>query len=244
MRRRVDRSRGEAAALGAVVDVGRLAVAIERGGAGFLSPAERAAWRAFPSAKRRREFAAGRLACKLAVRAAQRRSGRVPTPLHRLYIVRPGGKWPVCVAPGGRRWRLALSHDAELAVALCACGRYDLGVDVELMSARIVSDGDYFHPRECASPTPEHNVWRWCIKEAWAKLLGDGVQDYFRDIEAHPFDGRWHVGLPPAVAARVADAHMLCGRIGGSVLAVALARVKPGPGGRRTGLHAPRQCFS
>jgi phosphopantetheinyl transferase len=190
----------------------------------FLTATERSSWHAIPSEKRKLEFAAGRLACKAAVRKAQEFSNLTASPAHELKIDRPDGTWPVCTDPDGRCWQLALSHNAELAVALCRVGRFDIGVDVELLAKQIVVTEEYFHPSEWDPCAPEHSVWRWTIKEACAKMLGQGLQGYFNQIQAHHVMDSWRVSLPTALTDQADYEQVLCARVGCSALTIALGR--------------------
>jgi phosphopantetheinyl transferase len=214
----------EVIALGAIVDVRDVQCRPNADKLAFLSAAEQCTWRAIPSTKRKLEYAAGRLACKAVVMEAQKFLNLKVLPAHELEIDRPYGTWPVCTDADGRRWRLALSHNAELAVALCSVGRFDIGVDVELLSKRILVTEEYFHASECNPSLPEHSVWRWTIKEACAKLLGHGLQGYFNQIHAHKIMGRWCISLPPVVTHQADYERVLCAQVGSSALTIAVGR--------------------
>ena len=211
-------------AVGAVVGMAGLRERLGTDGPAFLTHPALRAWQAIRSAKRKLEFAAGRLACKAAVRALQRSTCASVAPFLALQVDRPDGTWPVCRHADGRRWQLALSHNAEFAIALCPTGRFDIVVDVESLDKRIVPDAGYFHPGECRPAGPEQTVWRWTIKEACAKLLGHGVRDYFNEIQAHACADGWRVQLPPAMTACADYEQLLCVSIGNSALTIALGR--------------------
>lgn len=172
---------------------------------GFLAPEELAYWRAAPSAKRRLEFAGGRLACKLSVTMLRAARGMPEIPFEKMIVTRPDGRYPVCMTPDGNRYNLALSHAGDLACAYCSSGQLLLGVDAEPVSRELQADPEFFHPLEARRADGAEDILiSWLTKEAGAKLLGDGISPCFPQICTIKLNGRRYVVLPRSMARRAA----------------------------------------
>jgi phosphopantetheinyl transferase (holo-ACP synthase) len=170
----------------------------------YLSAAEHRRWQAFPSAKRRLEFAAGRLAAKLAAHAARRARGRAALPLAQLQVLPGASGRPWLHAPGAAPQRLALSHAAGVAYAVCPVQPAWVGVDLVDPRRTLAFDADYFHPVEADSDA--HTVDRmtcFAIKEATLKMLGCGLDAQAAGIRSALDDAGWRwVGLPAAISTQ------------------------------------------
>jgi len=167
----------------------------------YLAPPELAFWHGVPSAKRRLEYAGGRLAAKLAVHALRRWQGQPALPLAELPVLPlPGGE-PRVRLPNGSEYALSLSHAAGLACAVSFLPAWRLGIDLICQSRAPPHDAAWCHSTESTHSVSDRAV-SWAVKEATVKTLGQGMGPVFREIRCWR-DGqhRW-VSLPTHLTAR------------------------------------------
>lgn len=189
----------------------------------FFGEEERARIAGFGIAKRRREWAAGRLAAKDAV--ARLRRGPSPeadgiapadlAPADLAAVVvgsredEPHRGQPVA-GPGEH---VSISHSHGLAVAVAS--RSPVGVDVERVRpfpapARETAFTERERRRVEGAPAPveeAHHTVVWTFKEAFMKAHGLGVFGAFADLELEDvaLDGRLSWRLSPDLARRLGE---------------------------------------
>jgi len=161
----------------------------------YLAPPELAFWQAVPSAKRRLEYAGGRLAAKLAVHALRRWQGQPPLPLAELPVLPlPGGE-PRVRLPDGSEYALSLSHAAGLACAASFLPAWRLGIDLISQGRAPPHDEAWCHSTESRYSVSDRAI-SWAVKEATVKTLGKGMGPVFREIRCwRDAQHRW-VSLP------------------------------------------------
>ncbi|WP_339109596.1 4'-phosphopantetheinyl transferase superfamily protein [Thioclava sp. GXIMD4216] len=132
-----------------------------------LSPPEHDLWHSFGQHKKQREWLAGRLAAKIALRRQMPRLG----PLRTLSLLpREGRSGPVA---GPQGWQVSLAHSG--AYALAACARHPLGVDIETRTTFRPEILPYFlstTERDLLGPLPPDDPRLpvlWAVKEAVLK---------------------------------------------------------------------------
>jgi phosphopantetheinyl transferase len=153
-----------------------------------LSPSEQAR---FEKMGRRRKgtFLAGRLALKRVSR--QLNDGDSITPASEIHTTMPDGVRPYCPVPsGGDEIFCSLSHDARFAVA--AAADEPVGIDVELVSGRILKTRHLFMANEemaltesCTLGIAEASIRVWSIKEAVSKLKNKPLPESWRPTRVH-----------------------------------------------------------
>ena len=207
-----------------------------RGQGGVLTDAERAIVDAFPLERRRREWLAGRIAAKRALRAELRRRGRDVPAYHAIELRNECDGAPRFTVRGapelGDQLNVSISHTDGAAIAAVAdtnaCGT--VGVDIETtkpLSAALVSR--VLQPAEIARlraagshPAP---LVMWTVKEAVLKAAHarcSALRDVeltwsdARHLRAHVLDDR-----APRVRREVVVRHRV---VGAYTIAVALCR--------------------
>ena len=160
--------------------------AIARLAGASLAPQEHAAWEAFGSARRRREWLMGRLAAKDAVRlhlgmARGGGFGREAITVLPDAWGRPHATGPALAEAGPVA--IAIAHTRGVAAAVAAATTDGLGIDIERLDRR---RGDYeraaFSDEERGrlgsgppDGRPERALRLFCAKEAVAKAIGRGM---------------------------------------------------------------------
>jgi phosphopantetheinyl transferase len=152
----------------------------------FLSPAELSLYEALPTAARKRDFFAGRLAAKLAL-THDLLPARLPPAWPRLVSIVPGrlGE-PICDALGPRfRGALSLAHSGGWGIAAVAL-RPRLRVGVDLETNRLVRAPFRRHvlraserrwlDRMSGRMKRHWSLACWVLKEATLKALGVGLR--------------------------------------------------------------------
>jgi 4'-phosphopantetheinyl transferase EntD len=219
------------------------ALAAAAGPAGLLTGAERAAFDALHLERRRRDWLAGRLAAKRAVRAVARAQGEATPPWAMISVLNAPSGAPWFAVDGrpelGAEWNISIAHDDGFAV--CAIARTVragyVGVDIE--RNRPLSFDVLRHiltPRERvrlsrAEPTgTPRPLAFWTAKEAVVKAGREGVCTAMREVELS-----WRGG--GALAARIVEGgptarrarlRVACAPWGAHLLAWALCRLAPG----------------
>ncbi|MDJ0450857.1 4'-phosphopantetheinyl transferase superfamily protein [Methylocystis sp. JR02] len=176
-----------------------------------LSPQEAEAYNALRFEKRRREWLAGRLAAKLALRRRLRASGGTPPPLARIAVSNRDGASGPPVSPIAGVVSISHSHGLAAAVA----GPAPVGVDIERLrpfsaSLRTVflSDAERAWLGRAEAEQPELPTLGWAFKEAFCKARLIGIQDGLPGPEWRGWDdnGRLLWRWPREAAPRKKDA--------------------------------------
>jgi acyl transferase domain-containing protein/phosphopantetheinyl transferase len=167
----------------------------------YLGERERAEYEAV-GLPRQRQWLAGRIAAKDAVRDLLWRKGRGPTfPVEVEVASEPSGE-PRVRAPAGERLRVSIAHKDDLAVAIAGAGAA-VGIDLERIAPR--SEGfeeiAFTDAERARLPAASRDEWvtrLWSAKEAVAKARGTGLSGNPRRFEASEIaeerfcvDGTW-----------------------------------------------------
>lgn len=187
----------------------------ERTGAlspGFLTRGEKDICLSLKTDKRKREWAAGRLAAK---RIASRVTGK---PLEKITIEYGEGGKPFFLR-NGKPFYLSISHSGEFACATALKnGSSFVGVDIEKIEKRSATWAeDYFHESEI-SGDERIMTFLWTVKEAVLKALGLGLSADLLDVKTNlekPFrgeeiSGEWS-GEKIILASRVLEKYRTLG---------------------------------
>jgi 4'-phosphopantetheinyl transferase len=216
------------------------ALAAAGGVRGLLSPAERATFDAFALQRRRRDWLAGRLAAKRAVRAVARATGGAAPPWSTISVLNEPNGAPYIVVDGrpelAATWNISIAHDdgfAACAIACTAPAGY-VGVDIErerplapemLRYVLTVGERERLHGAALSeAPAP---LTIWTVKEAVMKSGRGEVCDALRHVElswgrrggltARIVEGGWE--------ARAAELRVACALWGSHRLAWATCRI-------------------
>jgi 4'-phosphopantetheinyl transferase len=216
------------------------------GGPGrLLTDSEQAALDALTLERRRRDWLAGRLAAKRAVRAVARARGEAAPPWATISVLNSPDGAPWFVVDGrpelGTEWNISIAHDDGFAV--CAIARTAragfVGVDIERdrplalhMLRYVLTPAERSRitdAKPAAAPAP---LAVWTAKEAVVKAARGGVCDAMRQVELS-----WSGGgaltariVEGGSAARRARLRVACGRSGAHLLAWATCRAdRSGP---------------
>lgn len=173
--------------------------AIARLAGACLVPEEHAAWKAFGSARRRREWLMGRLAAKDAVRlhlgtARGGACGRAAIAVLPDAWGRPHATGPALAAAGPVA--IAIAHTRGVAAAVAAATTDGLGIDIERTDRR---RGDYERAafsdderrrldRGPEDGRAERALRLFCAKEAVAKAIGRGMLGSPLNLRIADFD--------------------------------------------------------
>lgn len=152
----------------------------------LLSPDELALLRELKTEKRRKDWLAGRIAAKRALRRAiAEEKGRTLELNDIVVLNKPSGE-PFCRLPGGLTApHFSISHCSRGGLCGAARGIGRIGVDWEmpvLQPENVFSF--YTHPSERGNdrPSAETQMKLWTAKEAVFKFLGVGLSFDLRDI--------------------------------------------------------------
>ncbi|MBL1257773.1 4'-phosphopantetheinyl transferase superfamily protein [Methylocystis sp. Sn-Cys] len=176
-----------------------------------LSPQEAETYNALRFEKRRREWLAGRLAAKLALRRRLRASGGTAPPLARIGVSNRDGASGPPVSPIAGVVSISHSHGLAAAVA----GPAPVGVDIERLrpfsaSLRTVflNDAERAWLGRAEAEQPELPTLGWAFKEAFCKARLIGIQDGLPGPEWRGWDdnGRLLWRWPQEAAPRKKDA--------------------------------------
>jgi 4'-phosphopantetheinyl transferase EntD len=215
------------------------ALAAAGGVRGLLSPAEWAVFDTLALPRRRRDWLAGRLAAKRAVRAAARVAGGAAPPWQTIAILNAPNGAPYVAVDGrpefGEKWNISIAHDdgfAACAIARTAHAGY-VGVDIErdrplapemLRYALTAGERERLHSAALADAPAPLSIWM--VKEAVVKAGRGEVCDAMRHVElswgrrgaltARVVEGGWR--------ARAAKLHVACAPWGAHLLAWATCR--------------------
>jgi malonyl CoA-acyl carrier protein transacylase/phosphopantetheinyl transferase len=141
-----------------------------------LSRSERETWRQVRTTRRARDWLAGRVAVKDAVRRSSGSAHRGYPADVEVTVDRHGA--PLVE---GASLAVSISHRGSYAVAVAAPGARGIGIDLELLSEQPAALGDaVLSPGEAEAcglgPVSGETALRlWCAKEAAAKALGHGL---------------------------------------------------------------------
>lgn len=188
----------------ACVALARMRELCQADGPAFLSVAEYTRWRNFPSDKRRLDFAGGRLAAKLAGYIVRRVRSMRSLPLSELHVGPDSQGQPWLWAPDAPPQRIAISHAAGVARAVCMLDPLCAGVDVVESGRTLPFDADYFHLSEADSygGRVDRSIC-FSIKEATLKALGMGLNEQAAAIWSIVDEqGQRWVGLPAPLVER------------------------------------------
>ena len=159
---------------------------------GVLTPGERAVLKGFPTEQRRRDWLAGRVAAKRALRGACRRWHTTIPPYSAIEILNDARGAPHFSVDGrpelADRLDVSIAHTDGMAAAavadMLASGR--VGVDIEItkplpleLVRRVLQPGEIDHLREPVHPTP---LELWTAKEAAMKAARH-LCTALRDVE-------------------------------------------------------------
>jgi 4'-phosphopantetheinyl transferase EntD len=206
----------------------------DRRRAAVLSPLEAETYRTLHSEKRRREWLAGRLAAKLALRRWCRACGMAPPPLDGLAIHGRDGATGPPVSPIGGSVSISHSHDFATAVA----GSVPVGVDIERLRpfsasvrAMFLGEAERVWLSRAETERPYLPTLGWAFKEAFCKARGIGLLDDLPGPEWQGWDSdgrlrwRWPEGAQSACDSHRPDNWAAYGRVvNGYALAVVGAR--------------------
>ena len=145
-----------------------------------LSPAEKQRM-AEMGGRRKGSYLAARMVCKRLYRTLA--GDNLQTPAGAINTIETDMQRPCCPTTGdGRPYACSVSHDNRFVVA--AASRQPLGLDVEMVSDRVLKSGDLFMgPGELALlkrsglDLPQAATRVWSIKEAVAKAMGIALAD-------------------------------------------------------------------
>ena len=142
-----------------------------------LSSREYAAWLECRSARRRVELLGGRIAAKLAVKAAYACVEKVPVSIRSMSILALSTGHRMAVVPGFGLVPVSISHTRQRAIAVAATVGHRLpAVDIVQESTRVRPTTDFFHESEIDQVTDAAvSRKRWMLKETAGKLLGVGL---------------------------------------------------------------------
>lgn len=150
-----------------------------RGGGQILAPEEEALLPAGAHPRRRQQFAAGRLAAKLAAReflsVSPRRAALQPDELGR----------PILQIDGQARPEVFVSITHSGSVAAAAVSNGPIGIDIEPITPRAARLSEVALKEEergelqTLAPwaRPVEATFRWCAREAYAKWTGRGLRE-------------------------------------------------------------------
>ena len=148
-----------------------------------LTPSEREIFERLAVDKRKQDWLAGRIAGK---RAVQKETG---LPFHRIEIrVEESGRPRVFAGGQASELFLSITHSADFAAAIA--GRAPIGLDLEKIEPRDRSFEDLVLTAEDRArldgltgvERDQHLTLLWCEKEAYAKLIGDGLRIPFAEL--------------------------------------------------------------
>lgn len=173
----------------------------------WFGEAERRHLATLSAERRRRDWMAGRLVAKSAVRRLRRQQGRPAPDWAAIEILPNVDRAPVVARPADAGLFVSLSHRSGRAVAVCS-ERPGVGVDLERVELRPASFvQDWFDDREramIAHPEPLTAARLvtafWSIKEAALKALGKGLSVPSNSVLVSD------IGPDGAVQVRVANA--------------------------------------
>jgi len=186
----------------------------------LLTERERAVLAAFPAEKRRREWLAGTLAAKAAVRE---RLG--PIPWLQMEVLNGPDKDRLVTVPAGLPpVGVTLTHAAGIAVAEAFDPRVErVGIDVDEVAERapaFLEEAFTAAERAEIGASPARATAAWCLKEAVLKALGVGLSVPLHSVQVS-------LGPPPqATLSGEAEARRL--HIGGTALSVSVQQLPEG----------------
>ncbi|MBI3550748.1 MAG: 4'-phosphopantetheinyl transferase superfamily protein [Elusimicrobia bacterium] len=164
----------------------------QKAGPDLFSQGEREVCTGLKTAKRRRDWIAGRVAVKRLVRRKLAAAG-VRVPLHQIEVYnRPSGEPYVQLPPNvlkGLDVRISISHSSQYALAALANG-VRLGADVETIERRdkswlelMAHESEAF---EALQENPTAQTVLWTMKESILKVLGVGLSVSLQDVRFVP----------------------------------------------------------
>jgi len=148
-----------------------------------LTPSEREVFERLAVDKRKHDWLAGRIAGK---RAVQKETG---LPFQRIEIrVEESGRPRVFVGGAGSEIHLSITHSGDFAAAIA--DRSPIGLDLEKIERRDRSFEDLVLTADdrakldgiTGDARDERLTLLWCEKEAYAKLIGDGLRIPFTEL--------------------------------------------------------------
>ncbi|HVE13790.1 MAG TPA: 4'-phosphopantetheinyl transferase superfamily protein [Elusimicrobiota bacterium] len=152
--------------------------------AGLLSPDEASLLAGYTLPKRRKDWLAGRMAAKQAVRACLKDAGWDLSD-DRIEVLKDESGAPLLRLPEGTpRPAISISHSRAGGAAAADLSGRPVGIDLEAVAPRARSFVEtVLHPDERADEPDAREVTRlWTLKEAVAKLLGTGLSIGMWDI--------------------------------------------------------------
>lgn len=137
----------------------------------LLTPTERSTYAGFPTEKRRRDWLAGRLAAKSAIRAWTAAPQASP-----IEVLNDASGRPYCRVPGMESVpEVSISHCAQGGVGAASSGR--IGVDWEPIEDRPARVAEFYASEdERRAGDAASLTMLWAVKEAALKLLGLGLR--------------------------------------------------------------------
>ena len=165
----------------------------------FLTRKETATYGRLRTRKRKQEWLLGRYAVKLIVSQLARRESNTVA-LHRIEVANNAAGAPqLSKNPLFTKAKISISHCGSVAIGAVLAGHGAIGADVELIRKLRPSVRDYILTKEEEqwATNPQQIITCWSLKEAIAKLNGEGLQFnpkktkvLFRDGTYHALDSR------------------------------------------------------